>query len=139
MAGPDTSADETAVERPARPVAVEFAAAVLIIGGMVGLIERLAAAPDFADRPGVAIGLALSTLLDLVLIVVGLVVRSGRGWVIAINVLAVATFVYLTAGLNPVALFFAAVYGAVFALVLANRPWFTAMRAWRGARATERR
>jgi hypothetical protein len=136
MAGPDTPADETAVERPARPVAVELAAAVLIIGGMVGLIERLAAAPDFADRPGVGIGLALSTLLDLVLIVVGLLVRSGRGWVAAINVLAVATFVYLTAGLNPVALFFAAVYGAVFALVFANRPWFDQLRAWRGTRAT---
>jgi len=138
MAGPDTPADET-VERPARPVAVELAAAVLIIGGMVGLIERLAATPDFANRPGVAIGLALSTLLDLVLIVVGLLVRTGRGWVVAINVLAVATFVYLTAGLNPVALFFAAVYGALFALVLANRPWFAEMRAWRASRATGRR
>jgi hypothetical protein len=139
MAGPDTSADETTVQSPARPVAIELAAAVLIVGGMVGLIERLAGAADFADRPGVAIGLALSTLLDVILIVVGLLARTGRGWVLAINVLAVATFVYLTAGLNPVALFFAAVYGAVLALVLANRPWFDAMRGWRATRASARR
>ena len=75
-------------------------------------------------------------------LVVGLLVRSGRGWVLAINVLAVATFVYLTAGLNPITLFFAAVYGAVFALILANRPWFDQLSAWRGtraARATVRR
>jgi hypothetical protein len=59
--------------------------------------------------------------------------------VLAINVLAVATFVYLTAALNPVALFFAVLYGAVFALLFANRPWFDAMRAWRASRASERR
>jgi hypothetical protein len=140
MAGPDTLAsDDVALERPARPAAVELAAAVLVIGGMVGLIERLARAADYGDRPGVALGLALSTLLDVLLIAVGLLVRSGRAWVLAINVLAVATFVYLTAALNPVALFFAVLYGAVFALLFANRPWFDAMRAWRASRASERR
>jgi hypothetical protein len=134
MAGPDTTVDDVPISRPSRPVAVELAAAVLIIGGMVGLIERLASAPDYPDEPGVATGLALSTLLDVLLIVVGLLVRSGRGWVLGINVLAVATFVYLTAGLNPVALFFAAVYGAVLVMLLLNRPWFDALREWRAAR-----
>jgi hypothetical protein len=131
MAGSDTTADDLPPSRPARPVAIELAAAVLIVGGMVGLIERLAAARDYGDEPGVAAGLALSTLLDGLLIVVGLLVRAGRGWVLGINVLAIATFVYFTAALNPVALFFAAVYGAMLVMLLVNRPWFDEIRAWR--------
>lgn len=144
MAGPDIpaadvpaddrpAADDLPAARPSRPVAIELAAAVLIVGGMVGLIERLATAGDYVDEPGVAAGLALATVLDVLLIVVGLLVRGGRGWVLGINVLAVAAFVYLTAGLNPVTLFFAAVYGAVLVLLLISRPWFDALRAWRAA------
>lgn len=131
MAVPDSSADNVPPARPARPVAVELAAAVLIVGGMVGFVERLATAGDYAGEPGVAAGLALSTLVDVLLIVVGLLVRSGRGWVLGINVLAVAAFVYLSAGLNVITLFFAAVYGAVLVMLLLNRPWFDAIREWR--------
>ena len=138
MADHESAADlehttDASAARPGRPVAIELAAAVLIVGGMAGLVERLGTAADHADLPGAAAGLALSTLLDVLLILIGLLVRTGRGWIAGINVLAVASFVYLTA-LHPAALFFALVYGAVLVMLLVNRPWFEAMKEWRAAR-----
>ena len=118
--------------RPPRPIGIELAAAVLTVGGVFGVITLLAnlAVVEGAVPPPPA-AVAIELAIDVVSIVVGLLARTGRGWILGINVTAVFVFLYLTALPNAVALTFAVLDGFVFVMLLLHRPWFDAMKAWR--------
>jgi hypothetical protein len=114
---------------------VELAAALLIVGGVLGVIGF------FADNAPEATGfqaVALVTLvLNLALVAVGLLVRVGRLWLLAVNYVAVLAFLDLLAsGASPVALMLAVAEIIVVAILFAQRPWFDAMRDWRAWTAT---
>jgi hypothetical protein len=116
--------------RPARPGAVELAAALLIVGGALGVVGF------FVGGGSTLSGLeavSLVTLgLNLAQIVVGLLLRVGRLWLVAVNYVAVLAFLDLLAsGVSPLALMLAAAEILVVVILFAQRPWFEAMRAWR--------
>jgi hypothetical protein len=116
-------------KRPPRPVSLEIAAATLIVGGLVAIVETLGATlgPDSAAAdPGARPVIALIVVLNLLTMVVGLLVRRGQAWILCINVVAVALFVELTAvpAGNPTAIVLAGLDAFVFIAIARNRPWF---------------
>lgn len=125
--------------RPARPGTIELAAALLIVGGILGVVGFFAAsAPEPA---GLVAASLLTLLLNLAQIAVGLMLRIGRLWLLAVNYVAVLAFLDLLAsGASPLSLMLAVAEIVVVAILFAKRPWFDAMRAWRtsiGARGNQ--
>ena len=102
-------------ERPPRPILVEVAAALLIVGGATSLLSAVSA-------PGL-IGLLL-VALNVLMIVVGVLVRGGRGWVLALNVVALALFIELTALPSGFAILFATMDAIVLFALIRHREWF---------------
>ena len=117
-------------ERPPRPGTVELSAALLIVGGVLGSIGALAASPV---EPAALASVPLVTLLlNLAQIATGLLVRLGRIWLFAVNYVAVLAFLDLLAsGASPTALMLGVAEVVALVILLAQRPWFDAMRAWR--------
>jgi hypothetical protein len=105
--------------RPPRPPLIELGAAILVVGGLIsilGTLGTLEAATETLDI--VFIGLGALT------IVVGLLVRAGRAWILAINVVAVVLFLEVTALPSAVAIFFAALDTIVLIALIRHRAWF---------------
>ena len=116
--------------RPARPARVELAAAILIIGGIVGLIQVVASAT--AVPVGVEPFLAGTVALDAGSIAIGLLIRTGRAWLLAVNYAAVLGFLdLLGAGASPLLLMLGLADILVVGVLLATKPWFDDMRSWR--------
>jgi hypothetical protein len=108
--------------RPRRPVLLEFAAACLVVGGLTGMLGVLAT-PDPAGY------FALDLLfigLNVLTVVVGLLVRAGRAWVLAINVVAVVLFLEITGLPSGVAIVFATLDTIVLFALIRHRRWFDA-------------
>jgi hypothetical protein len=128
-AGPDAPEDP----RPTRPALVELAAAILIVGGtigLVGLVTRLSNVPA-----GLEPFLALTVALDVGSIVMGLLVRAGRAWIVAVNYVAVLGFLDLLAsGGSPLALMLGLADVGVVVILVLNKPWFDATAEWRARR-----
>jgi hypothetical protein len=116
--------------RPARPGLVELAAALLIVGGVLGVIGFFAGSAPEPDPLG---PLSLLTLvLNLAQIAVGVALRFGRLWILGVNYVAVLAFLDLLAsGASPLALMLAIAEIVVVAILFLKRPWFDAMRDWR--------
>lgn len=87
--------------RPPRPLSIEIAAAILIVGGFVAIVGTLGAS-------------------------LGLLVRRGQAWIVCINVVAVLLFIELTAvpGGSAIAALLAVLDGFVFVALARNRAWF---------------
>jgi len=120
--------------RPARPGLVELAAALLIVGGVLGVIGFFAGS---APEPGLGVVSLLTLVLNLAQVAVGLLLRVGRFWLVAVNYVAVLAFLDLLAsGASPLALMLAIAEIVVVAVLFAQRPWFDAMREWRAWVAT---
>lgn len=81
--------------------------------------------------PGVAPLLTLFGVVDALMIAVGWLVRTGRFWVLSINVVAIQAFIYLAGFPNVALVFFGLLSLAVLFALLRHRPWFEAMRSWR--------
>jgi hypothetical protein len=132
------AADRDTVERPprpARPGLVEAAAALLIVGGVLGVIGFFAGTAPEPEALG-AVSL-LTLVLNLAQIAVGLLLRVGRFWLVAVNYVAVLAFLDLLAsGASPLALMLAVAEIIVVIILFAQRPWFDAMREWRAWGAT---
>ena len=134
---PEEVVDSTAVpaaRRPSRPISIEIASAILVVGGLVAIVGTVAAmlgldpaAADPGARPVIYLILALNALT----IVIGLLVRRGRAWLLCINVVAVLLFVELTAipGGSATAAVLAVLDAFVFVALSRNRDWFD----WRPA------
>lgn len=125
---PDAFAEAARPSPPKRPVPVEFAAAVLVVSGAFGLIQKVAnplVTPTGAFDPILVVAIAL----DLTSIAAGVLLRRGRTWVLAANVAAVFAFLYLTL-LNPFGIAFGTLYLFVVVAAVLSRGWFAAMSAW---------
>jgi hypothetical protein len=111
---------------PPRPVLVELASALLIVGGAINLLLsvdvliRLAqAGTEIALLTVITIALATLTLA------LGLAVRYGQGWLVTVNVIAVIGFLELISQ-TPVGLLFGVVDVMVVLALMRERPWFEA-------------
>jgi hypothetical protein len=131
--GPDPTGDEPDRPWPSRPAAVELAGALLIVGGAIGLLGALSSASGLP--PGTEPFLVLTLALDVGAIVLGLLVRLGRLWVVAVNYAAVLGFIdLLGAGASPLAIVLGLADIVVVVILFVHKPWFDAMRLRRSER-----
>jgi hypothetical protein len=130
--GPEASADEQEAPWPARPAAVELGAALLIVGGVISAVSAVSNISSLP--PGVEPILALTVALALGSIVVGVLVRLGRFWLVAANYAAVLGFIdLLGAGASPLALMLGLADVLVVVILFRDKPWFDELRRRRSA------
>lgn len=121
---PQPDGDVPPPEPMRRPWLIELAAAILIVGGLQSLLT----VPDpFA--PGAGIVPALLFGLAAATVVVGLLVRAGRAWILALNVTAIVLFLEVTALPSPYAVLFIALDAIVFVALVRHRAWFERPRS----------
>ena len=107
--------------RPRRPLLLEFAAACLVVGGLTGLLG-IVGSPG-RDPTGPALD-SLLIGLNVLTIIVGLLVRAGRAWVLALNVVAIVLFLEITALPSGIAIVFATLDTIVLFALIRHRGWF---------------
>jgi hypothetical protein len=121
--GPTTATDAPAPNRR-RPVLVELASALLIVGGALTLLISIQVAATLGTQGEEVGALTLITVaLAAATFVLGLLVRYGRAWLLTINVVAVIAFLELTSG-SSVGLFLGALDTFVVLALVRERPWF---------------
>jgi hypothetical protein len=110
-------------QRPNRPALIELAAALLIVAGILGVISLFAPDPR---RPEGLEGLAVVTIiLNLGQIVVGVLVRMGRLWILDVNFVAVLGFLDLAgAGGSSLSLLLGLIELGTLAVLFTYRSWF---------------
>lgn len=134
----DLEAEADADLRPDRPPAIELAAAILIVGGVLGMVGTAGAVPGLPA--GTELLVVITAALNLGSIIIGVLVRFGRAWLLAVNYVAVLGFLDLVAGAGSgLALLLGIADVVVVAILFLNKPWFDAMRRMRQRRASERR
>ncbi len=112
---------------PSRPATIELAAAILIVGGVLGLVGIIAAAPDLPA--GTAPLLVATVALYVGSVVVGALVRYGRAWIVAVNYVAVLGFLDLMAAAGSgLALLLGIADILVVVILFLTKPWFDALR-----------
>jgi hypothetical protein len=136
------AADETITPaRPPRPTAIDFASTVFIVSGVFRLLAvalALAAPPDknLVLLPGYVVAEAV---IQGAAIVLGILIRYGRGWLVAANFAAVIAFIQLLSLVGVVSLAFGLLFAIAFVAIFRNRPWFLETAVWRRADQAERR
>lgn len=108
-------------ERPPRPVLIEISGAILIVSAVTAILQTIGYQLSGGETG--PIGLLVSAL-NVLTIMVGLLIRSGRAWVLAINVVAIALFLELTALPAAFALIFATLDAIVLFALFRHRAWF---------------
>lgn len=109
--------------RPNRPAAIELAAALLIVAGVLGIIGLFG--PDAARPQGLEWLVVLTAILNVGQIAVGVLVRAGRLWIVAVNYVAVLGFLDVAgAGGSPLAFMLALMELGVLAVLFVYRWWF---------------
>jgi hypothetical protein len=105
-------------------VLVELASAILVVGGLVGILNSIEVAMRLAEAgPGVEPIAGLTLGIGLVSVVLGILTRYGRAWLVTLNVVAIAAFLELTSGAMT-GLLFGGLDVFVVVVLLLHRPWF---------------
>lgn len=124
---------------PSRPAAIELASAILIVGGAISLVGALSAALGTSTGNDPFVGLTMALAIGSV--VVGLLIRFGRSWIVAVNYVAVLGFLDLLASsASPLALMLGLADIVVVVILLIYKPWYdaaAARRSSRGARTAQ--
>ncbi len=107
--------------RPRRPVLIEIAAAILIIGALMSFVGTVGYQVGGGDVGPIGV---LVLGLNLLTVVVGFLIRGGRAWVLAINVVAIALFLELTALPSGLAFILATLDSIVLFALFRHRGWF---------------
>ena len=107
-----------------RPVLVELASAILVIGGAINLLLSVDVLLRLAQQgndigPLTLITIALATLV----LGLGLAVRFGRAWLVTVNIVAVLGFLELLSQ-TSIGLFFGVLDVVVVLALVRERPWF---------------
>ena len=136
LEGREDANDGAAV--PARPAPVELAAAILIVSGVLGLVGTIGASNDLPTGTGLIV--ALTAALNIGSLVIGVLVRTGRAWLVAVNYVAVLGFLDFTgAPAGGLALLLGIADVTVVIILLVQKAWFDAVRAARRRQATAQR
>jgi hypothetical protein len=111
-------------QRPPRPALVELAAAIMIVSGALSIPATVSVAAHLANEGQ---ELDLVTVLSLAIaiagVVLGILVRYGRAWIAALNVMVIAGFLELMSG-APGGIVFGVLDTLVVVILFVNRPWF---------------
>ncbi|HET7167880.1 MAG TPA: hypothetical protein VFI69_01645 [Candidatus Limnocylindrales bacterium] len=105
--------------RPRRPLLIETAAAILIVGGLTSILGSLGTLD-----PATGVLDVLFILLAVLTVIVGLLVRAGRWWILDINIVAVVLFLEATALPSAVAIIFVTLDTIVLYALIRHRAWF---------------
>jgi hypothetical protein len=134
-------ADAAPASRPDRPAAIELAAAILIVSALIRLfvVALAIAAPPEAGVEVSPTRVTVETAIQVATMLTGFVVRSGRAWLVVVNIVVVLAFLQIISVQGPVSLAIAVLYAGASAVVFAQRPWFAAMGGWRAALRAGRR
>jgi hypothetical protein len=127
--------DPTRVQpvRPPRPITVEASAALMVVSGALATITTVEAWLALDASGGTSGGLLLLSLaIGIGMTALGVLVRFGRAWLVAVNVMAIAGFLELTSG-SVQGWLFGGMDVAVVVMLLRDRPWFH----WRDALARD--
>ncbi|MDQ1324190.1 MAG: hypothetical protein QG587_1526 [Chloroflexota bacterium] len=96
----------------------------MVVSGLMGILITIEATASLAARDQASLGIAaLSFALGIGFVVLGFLVRRGKGWLVAVNVAAVAGFLELTSG-SAQGILFGALDVAVVLILMRHRPWF---------------
>lgn len=110
-------------QRPRRPALIELVAALLVVAGVLGLISLFA--PDPRRPEGLEGLAALAVALSLGQVVVGVLIRMGRLWLLDVNFVAVLGFLDLGgASGSSLALLLGIVELGSLAVLFVYRSWF---------------
>jgi hypothetical protein len=109
-------------DRPPRPVLVELASAILIIGSFMDGAISFEAMME-ATTQETRLFATASVLVAAGLIALGVMIRGGRLWLLALNVVALAAFLELQT-VTPGGVFAALIYMVVVGILLRERAWF---------------
>jgi len=116
--------DEPGMQRPPRPMAVELATAIVIVSGAVSVLISIEAFGRMSDIGSAGTGLSLPSIaIGLAGVLLGVLLRYGRAWLIGVNVLAVAGFLELLSG-TPIGIVFGALDAIAVVVLMVYRPWF---------------
>jgi len=120
----DTAEERSEVPvRPNRPALIELAAALLIVAGLLGIAGLFA--PDPSRPEGLEWLAVLTVILNIAQIVVGVLVRAGRLWIVAVNYVAILGFLDLAgSGGSALALMLGLTELGILAVLFAYRWWF---------------
>ena len=121
---------------PPRPAAIDLAAAILVLGGLLGFSQL--AVGDYVltgSLPAKDPILGVATIAYAASIVLGVVVRMGRGWLPALNFALLVALLYLPAAGRPLVLTLVLAHALAAVIILRFRRWFADMAAWRRAPA----
>ena len=111
---------------------MEIAAAILIMVASTDVVLSFGSL-GASSSPDARLVAALSVGVGAGLVLVGLLLRSGRAWLVALNVVAVAAFLELRS-LTLAGLFLAVLDMVVVGILLRERWWFR----WRPTAAPTR-
>jgi hypothetical protein len=124
---PEPEPGSSEPKRPPRPIAVEFAAAMLVINGFVSTITSVLVAGRISDEVAGIEPLALLMIgIGIGTMVLGVLTRYGHAWIVTVNVAAVAGFLGLTSA-TVQGLYVGTVDVVIVLILMWTRPWF----AWR--------
>ena len=97
----------------------------MIVSGAMSTLTTIEAIMTLSARGELDQGLAvLSIAIGVATVLLGVLVRVGRAWLIAVNVAAIAGFLEILSGTAPGWLF-GALDVLVVVLLVRDRPWFT--------------
>lgn len=117
---------------PPRPAAVDLAAAILVFGGLLGFFQLAVGeyvVTGSLPAKGPIAGVAL--IAYGVSIVLGVVIRVGRGWLPALNFALLVALLYLPAAGRALILMLVAGHALAAVILVRERRWFADMSAWR--------
>ena len=124
-AGPPVGTYEERPRRPRRPPLVELAAAILVVNGGLSAITSLEVVARLADQGTASAPIALLSLaIGIGSLVLGILVRYGAAWLVAVNVAAVAGFLEISSW-TALGLLFGILDVVVVLALFRERPWFT--------------
>ena len=107
-----------------RPVLVELASAVLVVGAAVNLLISVDGLVAFASAGGdIGIPTVITIVVATFTLALGLAVRFGRLWLLTVNVMAVIGFLELLSQ-TSVGLLFGVLDVFVVLALVRERPWF---------------
>jgi len=119
--------DEPGMQRPTRPMAVELATAIVIVSGAMSVLISIEAFARMTELDSAGTGLTLPSLaIGLAMALLGVLLRTGRAWLLGVNVLAIAGFLELVSG-TPLGMVSGGLDAIAVIVLMVSRPWF----AWR--------
>lgn len=107
-----------------RPILVELASALLVVGSAINLLISVDGLVSFGQTGGdVGVPAVIAIAVATLTLALGLAVRFGRAWLVTVNIVAVIAFLELISQ-TSIGLLFGALDVVVVVALFREKPWF---------------